>query len=97
MKNHLALLAGLVALAGCSDVPTGSAAAAGAEDGTPSFAYWGGDNDGDGLDDGTEWDLANQYAPNIWQLMLGAAMLAIIMFLPSGLWSLLRRTRRTAP
>jgi branched-chain amino acid transport system permease protein len=39
--------------------------------------------------------LANQYAPNVWQLMLGAAMLAIIMFLPSGLWSLLRRLRRS--
>ena len=40
--------------------------------------------------------LANQYAPNVWQMMLGLAMLAIIMFLPSGLWSLARRLRRTA-
>ena len=40
--------------------------------------------------------LANQYAPNVWQMMLGLAMLAIIMFLPSGLWSLVRRLRRTA-
>ena len=35
--------------------------------------------------------LANQYAPNVWQMMLGFAMLAIIMFLPAGLWSLFRR------
>jgi len=35
--------------------------------------------------------LANQYAPNVWQMTLGAAMLAIIMFLPAGLWSLFRR------
>jgi branched-chain amino acid transport system permease protein len=35
--------------------------------------------------------LANQYAPNVWQLMLGAAMLVIITFLPRGLWSLLQR------
>ena len=40
--------------------------------------------------------VANQYAPNVWQMMLGLAMLAIIMFLPSGLWSLARSLRRTA-
>jgi branched-chain amino acid transport system permease protein len=39
--------------------------------------------------------LANQYAPNVWQMSLGLAMLAIIMFLPGGLWTLLRR--RSAP
>jgi branched-chain amino acid transport system permease protein len=39
--------------------------------------------------------VANQYAPNVWQMMLGAAMLAIILFLPAGLWSLLRRLQRT--
>lgn len=38
--------------------------------------------------------VANQYAPNVWQMMLGVAMLAIIMFLPAGLWSLVRRLRR---
>ena len=32
--------------------------------------------------------LASQYAPNVWQMALGAAMLAIIMFLPGGLWTL---------
>jgi len=35
--------------------------------------------------------LANQYAPNIWQMTLGLAMLAIIIFLPNGLWSLFKR------
>jgi branched-chain amino acid transport system permease protein len=35
--------------------------------------------------------LANQYAPNVWQMTLGLAMLAIIMFAPAGLWSLFRR------
>jgi branched-chain amino acid transport system permease protein len=38
--------------------------------------------------------VANQYAPNVWQMALGAAMLAIIMFLPGGLWTLVRK--RTA-
>jgi branched-chain amino acid transport system permease protein len=41
--------------------------------------------------------VASQYAPNVWQMMLGGAMLAIIMFLPSGLWSLLQRMKRTVP
>ena len=35
--------------------------------------------------------VANQYAPNVWQMTLGAAMLAIIMFLPGGLWTVLRK------
>ena len=35
--------------------------------------------------------LASQYAPNVWQMALGAAMLAIIMFPPGGLWTLVRR------
>jgi branched-chain amino acid transport system permease protein len=35
--------------------------------------------------------IANQYAPNVWQMSLGLAMLAIIMFLPGGLWTLVRR------
>jgi branched-chain amino acid transport system permease protein len=44
--------------------------------------------------------VANQYAPNVWQMALGLAMLTIIMFLPQGLWSLIRRraaTNETAP
>lgn len=40
--------------------------------------------------------LASQYAPNVWQLMLGLAMLTIIMFLPQGLWSLAARRGRRA-
>jgi ABC-type branched-subunit amino acid transport system permease subunit len=39
---------------------------------------------------------ANQYAPNVWQMTLGIAMLAIILFLPAGLWSLFRRRGREA-
>jgi branched-chain amino acid transport system permease protein len=35
--------------------------------------------------------VANQYAPNVWQMSLGLAMLAIIMFLPGGLWTLVRK------
>jgi hypothetical protein len=27
----------------------------------------------------------------VWQMMLGLSMLAIIMFLPGGLWTLVRR------
>ena len=37
--------------------------------------------------------IASQYAPNLWQMTLGLAMLAIIMFLPAGLWSLGRWRR----
>jgi ABC-type branched-subunit amino acid transport system permease subunit len=37
--------------------------------------------------------VANQYAPNVWQMMLGLAMLGIIMFLPGGLWSLISRRK----
>jgi branched-chain amino acid transport system permease protein len=40
--------------------------------------------------------MASQYAPNVWQMALGIAMLAIIMFLPSGLWSLVTRRWRSA-
>ena len=36
--------------------------------------------------------VASQYAPNVWQMSLGLGMLAIIMFLPAGLWSLKRRS-----
>jgi ABC-type branched-subunit amino acid transport system permease subunit len=40
--------------------------------------------------------VASQYAPNVWQMSLGIAMLAIIMFLPAGLWSLAQRRARSA-
>jgi branched-chain amino acid transport system permease protein len=39
---------------------------------------------------------AYEYAPNTWQVVVGGAMLAVIMFLPAGLWSVLQRRRRTA-
>jgi ABC-type branched-subunit amino acid transport system permease subunit len=40
--------------------------------------------------------IASQYAPNVWQMSLGFAMLAIIMFLPRGIWSLMLRRRSEA-
>jgi len=39
---------------------------------------------------------AYQYAPNTWQLVMGGAMLAVILFLPEGLWSVFRRRRAAA-
>jgi ABC-type branched-subunit amino acid transport system permease subunit len=39
---------------------------------------------------------AYEHAPNTWQLVVGAVMLAVILFLPEGLWSLFRRRRRAA-
>jgi ABC-type branched-subunit amino acid transport system permease subunit len=39
--------------------------------------------------------VATQYSPNTWQMVLGIAMLAVIMFLPAGLWSLFERRLRT--
>jgi branched-chain amino acid transport system permease protein len=45
-----------------------------------------------------EWikSVAYQYTPDTWQLVLGAAMLAVIMFMPEGLWSLFTRRRKAA-
>lgn len=37
---------------------------------------------------------AYEHAPNTWQLVVGGAMLAVILFLPEGLWSLVLRGRR---
>jgi len=37
---------------------------------------------------------AFEYAPHVWQLILGGSLLAIIMFLPEGLWSLRQRLAR---
>jgi branched-chain amino acid transport system permease protein len=37
---------------------------------------------------------AYEHAPNTWQLVVGGAMLAVILFLPEGLWSLVARGRR---
>jgi len=41
---------------------------------------------------------AFDYAPHLWQLVMGGSLLIIIMFLPDGLWSLVdkRRKRKTA-
>jgi ABC-type branched-subunit amino acid transport system permease subunit len=36
---------------------------------------------------------ALQYAPSVWQMILGLALLAIILYLPGGLWSALARSR----
>jgi branched-chain amino acid transport system permease protein len=38
---------------------------------------------------------AFEYAPHIWQLILGGSLLAIIMFLPGGIWSLFDRFRKS--
>jgi len=40
---------------------------------------------------------AYEHAPNTWQLVMGAAMLAVILFLPDGMWSVFRARRRAAP
>ena len=37
---------------------------------------------------------AFEYAPHVWQLIVGGALLLIIMFLPDGLWSLRSEWRR---
>ena len=37
---------------------------------------------------------AFQYSPYTWQMVVGISMLAVILFLPSGLWSLFTRWRR---
>lgn len=37
---------------------------------------------------------AFQYSPYTWQMVVGISMLAVILFLPSGLWSLFNRRRR---
>ena len=39
--------------------------------------------------------LALQYAPNVWQIIVGGTLLAVIMFLPGGLWSVIDRMRRS--
>ncbi|GAB4274741.1 MAG: branched-chain amino acid ABC transporter permease [Deferrisomatales bacterium] len=40
---------------------------------------------------------AFEYAPYTWQMILGATMLAVILFLPGGLWSLAGLRRAGAP
>ena len=36
---------------------------------------------------------AAQYAPHLWHMVLGGALLALIVFLPDGVWSLFERAR----
>jgi hypothetical protein len=63
MKKWMALLGLAVLAAGCSDV-TEQPMASSIE--KPRAAAWGVDNDGDGIDDGIEEDLANTYAPVLY-------------------------------
>lgn len=37
---------------------------------------------------------ALEYAPDFWQILLGGTLLAVILFLPGGLWSIFRSARR---
>ena len=37
--------------------------------------------------------VAFDVSPNTWQMVLGASLLAVIVFLPNGLWSLFRRRK----
>lgn len=39
---------------------------------------------------------AYEYSPNTWQMVLGTALLLVIFFLPSGLWSVFTSVRRGA-
>jgi branched-chain amino acid transport system permease protein len=39
---------------------------------------------------------AYEHAPNTWQLVVGGTMLAVILFLPEGLWSLFRTRKGVA-
>jgi ABC-type branched-subunit amino acid transport system permease subunit len=32
-------------------------------------------------------------SPNTWQMVLGASLLVVIVFLPNGLWSVFRRRK----
>ena len=38
---------------------------------------------------------ASQYSPYTWQMVVGFSMLAVILFLPGGLWSIFTRKKRT--
>lgn len=62
MKKLIALLGFSMLVAGCSD--DASPLASAPQD--PSLSVWGVDNDGDGIDDGTESDLADTYAPLLY-------------------------------
>ena len=49
---------------------------------------------GFGFGVGAAWYPGMFGAPNTWQLVVGGAMLAVILFLPEGLWSLAARVRK---
>lgn len=40
--------------------------------------------------------VAMHYSPQAWRIILGATLLAVIMFVPGGLWSLLERRRKAS-
>lgn len=63
MKKLIALLGFAALAAGCTD--DSQPMASPASDG-PSLSVWGVDNDSDGIDDGTEADLATTYAPVLY-------------------------------
>jgi hypothetical protein len=62
MKKWIALLGLAAVAAGCSD----SAQPLAVDGAKPSLNYWGVNNDGDGIDDGVEWELANRFAPVLY-------------------------------
>jgi len=37
---------------------------------------------------------AYELSPNTWQMSLGLVMLIVIMFLPEGIWSLLKKRNK---
>ena len=63
MRRRYGRLLAVVLLAACSDLsPSITAPDAAA----PRLSVWGVDNDHDNLDDGTEWELANRFAPLLY-------------------------------
>ena len=62
MKKWIALLAFGAVAAGCSDASQPLASKPGA----PRLSAWGVDNDSDGIDDGTEAELADRFAPLLY-------------------------------
>jgi len=62
MKKLIAFLGFAVVLAGCSDASEPLSP----DTQAPRLSAWGVDNDYDGIDDGTESDLATMYAPVLY-------------------------------
>jgi len=63
MRIRYGRLLAVLLLAACSDLSP-SITAPGAAG--PHLSVWGSDNDHDNLDDGTEWELANRFAPLLY-------------------------------